>query len=555
MKYIFTVRPALLVTLMLLPGLGLWQSAFATGQKPVGEPCGKSFDAPCPQGLVCKDGSCRKIGLNGLWLRPVQPALLDILRPGRRQQTDGALLTASRSELAGLLDCANLVGRARQRLLAQYPDQHQPVVNGITIDETDFEGFMAPDRDILELGQVSSSMVTMDIGQADLTTAQTWTLPAALTSSFVVMSRSACVSPASIPAPARDPATTHAIRIILNNRKSYYCFGVADNEVSYLGIGDDNNDPNAADTFFDSGSALTDTWSDVPLNLGDSWTADYAIDLEDDPAATSAGEYEVEEHVVNYDGFGTLNTPFGIYQALRQTSTITTKRYPNATATAPSQVETERTVLWATKEGLMVQARIVGNALSGTVQLSHFQALRSVPSGSLPVTLKNFTARKVLNRSVLLDWQTASEQNAKEFQIGRSLNLWQFDPVGAVPATGNTNTTQTYSLTDETPLPGTSYYRLRQVDSDGKYQDFKPVAVTLDQATGLLFPNPSDGRSVRVRAPESVPMQLHSTEGRALPFSRRAVEAGVQEVTPASVLKAGVYLLTVGNETFKWVVR
>jgi hypothetical protein len=565
MKQIFSkhrLRPArhLAVSTWLML-LWLWPQLLFAGAAPAPDDdspvCAPKAQATCRIGKVCKNGDCVDQGQQGFRFNPKDQNLWrQIWQTGHSEQIDGAILTASRDEIAGLLDCANLVGRAQQRLLGRYANRNKSADNTpIVIDGTDFAGFMAVGRDIVRYSQTTAANLTMDIGTADATNAQTWTLPAGLMANLGSSpDRSICVSPANIPTNAKDPATTHALRLSFGTRQSYQCFGVKPGEVAYLGNGNDFTDPGATDTFKDSGPDASDTWADVPLNLGDSWTDAFDLDLTDDPAGAAGQRVEMDQSV-NYDAFGTLVTPFGSFQALRQTTTVTYKTFPSQTATVPTSTSTQKVVVWATKEGLMVQAKIVGSPTSGTVQLTEFQILNSVPTGTLPVSLKYFSARIAASHSVLLDWQTASEQNAKEFQVGRSQNLWQFDPVGTIPATGNTNTTQTYALTDETPLPGTSYYRLRQVDQNGKYQDFKPVAVTLDNPTGLLFPNPSDGRSVRVRAPESVPMQLHSTEGRAVPFSRRAVEAGVQEVTPASVLKAGVYLLTVGSETFKWMVR
>ena len=44
-----------------------------------------------------------------------------------------------------------------------------------------------------------------------------------------------------------------------------------------------------------------------------------------------------------------------------------------------------------------------------------------------------------------------------------------FEPVGTVAGAGNSNTALHYQLTDDEPLPGTSYYRLKQTDFDGQH--------------------------------------------------------------------------------------
>jgi hypothetical protein len=175
-------------------------------------------------------------------------------------------------------------------------------------------------------------------------------------------------------------------------------------------------------------------------------------------------------------------------------------------------------------------------------------------SVALPVTLTAFNAT-ASGPVVRLDWATASEQNASHFEVERSLGLVDFETVGRVNAVGNSQTRQTYALTDESPMPGTSYYRLRQTDFDGKATTFKPVAVTMGEATGLLWANPSTGRSVRLRAPLSADVQLTTMQGRAIAFRKQAVDASTTELLPALVLPAGVYLVTVAGQSLKWVVE
>jgi hypothetical protein len=198
-------------------------------------------------------------------------------------------------------------------------------------------------------------------------------------------------------------------------------------------------------------------------------------------------------------------------------------------------------------KGAIDEVKIYNQSLTDAQVLADY-------SSPTPVTLTGFTAT-TSGPTVRLDWATASEQNASHFEVERSLGLVDFETVGRVNAVGNSQTRQTYALTDETPLPGTSYYRLRQTDFDGKATTFKPVAVTMGEATGLLWANPSSGRSVRLRAPVSADIQLTTMQGRAIAFRKQAIDASTTELLPASVLPAGVYLVTVAGQSLKWVVE
>ena len=115
-----------------------------------------------------------------------------------------------------------------------------------------------------------------------------------------------------------------------------------------------------------------------------------------------------------------------------------------------------------------------------------------LPSGALPVTMTDFTA-ELKNKSVLLQWQTASEHNLSGFIIERSADGINFSAIGNVAARGNSSTKINYSTYDREPLNGANFYRLKIVDTDGKFVYSKVVKVTITvQLFSLnIFPNPA----------------------------------------------------------------
>ncbi|GAB2864466.1 hypothetical protein GCM10027044_26530 [Hymenobacter ruber] len=98
----------------------------------------------------------------------------------------------------------------------------------------------------------------------------------------------------------------------------------------------------------------------------------------------------------------------------------------------------------------------------------------SIRCKALPVELVLFNAQVLDDQKVGLDWVTASEKNSRAFVVERSSDGKVFRELSSVAAAGTTQQQTTYHATDEQPLPGTSYYRLRQIDLDGTY-DFSPV--------------------------------------------------------------------------------
>lgn len=99
----------------------------------------------------------------------------------------------------------------------------------------------------------------------------------------------------------------------------------------------------------------------------------------------------------------------------------------------------------------------------------------------LPVSLTSFTAKNN-EYSIALNWVTASEQNNSYFEISRSGDGKIFTSLGIVKGGGTTTEKQVYSYKDLYPLSGINYYRLTQVDFDGR-QNLHHEIVSVKTAT------------------------------------------------------------------------
>jgi hypothetical protein len=119
----------------------------------------------------------------------------------------------------------------------------------------------------------------------------------------------------------------------------------------------------------------------------------------------------------------------------------------------------------------------------------------------LPVILTAFTATLVSTPvaggsqdQVALSWTTAQEQNNRYFLVERSPDGSHFVTIDTVPAAANATHGHTYDTLDLRPMPGLDFYRLAQVDLDGKfnYSPVRKVLVDQDSRSGLqLSPNPA----------------------------------------------------------------
>lgn len=100
---------------------------------------------------------------------------------------------------------------------------------------------------------------------------------------------------------------------------------------------------------------------------------------------------------------------------------------------------------------------------------------------TLPVELVYFKARAAQNKAIM-EWATAAEINNEFFTIERSTDGKNFQTLATVEGAGNSSTQISYTYTDESAPTGTSYYRLKQTDYDGKFEYFKLIAVTIESS-------------------------------------------------------------------------
>ena len=111
---------------------------------------------------------------------------------------------------------------------------------------------------------------------------------------------------------------------------------------------------------------------------------------------------------------------------------------------------------------------------------------------SLPVKLLLFTAKVAQNERIILNWQTASEINNDFFNVERSNDGIHFEVIEKVKGSGYSAKIRNYAYTDLNPIQGVSYYRLCQVDYDGKIYLSEVVDIAFESTRVLtikIYPN------------------------------------------------------------------
>jgi hypothetical protein len=113
-----------------------------------------------------------------------------------------------------------------------------------------------------------------------------------------------------------------------------------------------------------------------------------------------------------------------------------------------------------------------------------------------PVTLAYFRAQALPTggegpRQTRLTWATANERDNERFELEHSVDLRTFTTIGTVAGNGTVATGRAYEYRHDGALPGTNYYRLRQIDTDGTQHTLRVVAVTFEGVLAQAYPNPT----------------------------------------------------------------
>jgi len=181
---------------------------------------------------------------------------------------------------------------------------------------------------------------------------------------------------------------------------------------------------------------------------------------------------------------------------------------------------------------------------NGITSFSPFSISSS--ASALPVTLISFIAKKN-NNSVQLNWQTATEINTSFYAIERCNDGNNFTAIGQVNSDGSSSSIKNYSYTDQQPLTGINYYRLKMVDADGKFTYSKIVAIKMDSKNSSLqiFPNPAKNMlNVQISgANENATLQIIDMTGRKIKDEKISLNGTTSFPVDISNLPKGTYNL------------
>ena len=208
---------------------------------------------------------------------------------------------------------------------------------------------------------------------------------------------------------------------------------------------------------------------------------------------------------LGYNGTGNAQEVFTDYKVNNIATVSNTNRVTKVTVNLPSSNTAGTSVIIRIIIRIADRAEIVVD----NVSLTSGDNLKP-----LPVELTRFDAT-AKGQNVDLNWATASEKNSDRFEVQRSATGGTFETVGTVKGQGNTSSAHNYAFVDSRPLAGRSYYRLRQVDTDGTTA-YSPVATVQLRNELAVYPNPSAGIVTLPATLGDVHYRLLNTIGQTL---------------------------------------
>jgi hypothetical protein len=181
-------------------------------------------------------------------------------------------------------------------------------------------------------------------------------------------------------------------------------------------------------------------------------------------------------------------------------------------------------------------------------------------NASLPVIFNSFFAT-VANNNAVITWSTSQEMNNENFEVQRSFDGSNWNVIAVVLGAGISTTWQQYSYTDKNVTAPVVYYRIRQVDMDGRstYSTVKMIRSGAVTPTAKVY---ASGKTVQVEFNREIknPVSIRIINQAGQVIAREQVQkAGYRTSVSVNNNQPGVYMVQVSdgvtvNETTKVIL-
>ncbi|MFT3908618.1 MAG: lamin tail domain-containing protein [Ferruginibacter sp.] len=205
---------------------------------------------------------------------------------------------------------------------------------------------------------------------------------------------------------------------------------------------------------------------------------------------------------------------------------------------------------WDDLGGTADPANTVSNGFVTVTGVSTFSpfTFSARTTGILPVRLTSFTAQKE-NKTVKLNWSTSQEINSSHFVVQRSGDGRTWKDITSVTAAGNSNTKIDYTTTDNAPLNGINFYRIKEIDMNGKFDYSETRTILFSSKFEIsVTPNPAvDFINVYISKENNKPSTIILMDVNGRQLKNYATNESSYKIN-SNLLTPGVYFIRVVNE-------
>lgn len=221
---------------------------------------------------------------------------------------------------------------------------------------------------------------------------------------------------------------------------------------------------------------------------------------------------------------------------------------PNPTAAEPHE--------GATKNNL-IQPSHTSGMLNSNIQFAEFTTYGFSGGGAggstigniLPIQLSNFFVEEVENKAEII-WTTVTELDNEFFTVLHSINGMDFREIERIAGAGTSNTPTNYKVYDLNPALGINYYRLKQIDFDGR-ETLSEIKAIKFRGTKYIDVVPTMVvNQVRIDIPEPFDLgailKIFDSNGRMV-FLSQFGSSEIRKTLDLSNFSAGNYLVKVSD--------
>jgi alpha-tubulin suppressor-like RCC1 family protein len=238
-----------------------------------------------------------------------------------------------------------------------------------------------------------------------------------------------------------------------------------------------------------------------------------------------------------------VGTSATIYEVAVQASAATTPWTVLSAGANHNSLITNTGQLWSNG------SNVYGNLGNGTISnMSGYVAI-NCPASTLPVTITQFSADN--NRSMFtnLFWNTGQEINNKGFYVEQSVDGFQFYTIHFEPSKLSAGE---YRVAVPKAAAKKVYYRLQQVDRDGKFSFSSIVYVeNIEKSTVQVFPTLAQSQIFVSGLPNVTKYEITNTSGLRILAGYTLGNISLHNVP------SGTYILTLettsGKQPFRFV--